>query len=160
MTRPATLRPPRPGTDPGPGADHAAGTAEATENRRRRFVYNGEPGASQSEYLTRGNRPLKRRKKSPFKIVSLLVVVSALIVFYVWNKITVNRLAGEVEVLGEKLKKTESMNEVYRAEINRKSNLDKITKLAADRLEMVFASEQPVWFEVDNYVPRDPADEN
>jgi len=24
----------------------------------------------------------------------------------------------------------------------------------------VFASEQPVWFEVENYLPRDPADEN
>jgi len=156
VTRPDTLRPPRPGTDRG----NAAATVDVPEERRRKFVYSGDPGPGQSEYLTRGNRPLKRRKKSPFKIVSLIVIISAVIVFYVWNKITVNRLAGEVEVLGEKLKKTESMNEIYRAEINRKSNLDKITKLAAERLDMVFASEQPVWFEVDNYIPRGPADEN
>ncbi|HLB01205.1 MAG TPA: hypothetical protein VJO14_07440 [Bacteroidota bacterium] len=136
------------------------GTVETAENRQRRFVYNGEPATGQSEYLTRGNRPLKRRKKSPFKIVSLLVIVSGLIVFYVWNKISVNRLAAEIGDLGSRLKKVESMNEVYRADINKKSNLDKITRLAAERLDMVFASEQPVWFEVENYVPRDPADEH
>jgi cell division protein FtsB len=135
----------KPGIEPGfdPGA--AAGTAVAPENSRRRFVYNGEPGASQSEYLTRGNRPLKRRKKSPFRIVALIVMVSALTVFYVWNKITVNHLAADVEELGTRLKKVQSMNEIYRAEINRKSNLDKITRLASDRLQMVF--------------PRDPAND-
>ncbi len=159
MSRTPTLRPRKPGVaGNGPGMD--AGTVEAPDNRSRRFVYSGEPGTGQSEYLTRGNRPLKRRRKSPFKIVSLIVFVSALIVFYVWNKITVNHLAAEVQDLGTKLKKIESMNEVYRAEISRKSNLDKITRLASERLQMVFASEQPVWFEVENYLPRDPADEN
>lgn len=160
MSRPSSLRPRKPAAvaDRGPGTD--VGTMEVPESRERRFVYSGEPGTSRSDYLTRGNRPLKRRKKSPFKIVSLIVVVSALIVFYVWNKITVNHLAAEVEDLGTRLKKVQSMNVVYRAEINRKSNLDKITRLASDRLQMVFASEQPIWFEVDNYVPRDPADEN
>jgi hypothetical protein len=159
VSRASTLRPRKPGIEPGP--DAGTPTLEVPDNRQRRFVYSGEAGAGGgSEYLTRGNRPLKRRKKSPFKIVSLIVIVSAVIVFYVWNKITVNHLAQEVDVLGDKLKKVESMNEVYRAEISRKSTLDKITKLAAERLGMVFASEQPVWFEVDNYTPRDPANEN
>ncbi len=159
MSGTSTLRPRKPGAGAAgsPGTD--AGTLEAPDNRGRRFVYSGEPGISQSEYLTRGNRPLKRRRKSPFKIVSLIVFVSALIVFYVWNKITVNHLAAEVRDLDTRLKKIQSMNEVYRGEISRKSNLDKITRLASERLQMVFASEQPVWFEVDNYVPRDPADE-
>jgi len=160
MSRLATLKPGKPGIRPDQESRKKVDTADAPDNKRRRFVYNGEPGTSQSEYLTRGNRPLKRRKKSPFKIVSLIVVVSALIVFFVWNKIAVNHLAAEVEDLGSRLKKVQSMNEIYRADINRKSNLDKITRLAADRLQMVFASEQPVWFEVENYVPRDPANEN
>lgn len=138
----------------------APGAVESAETRRRRFVYNGEPGNSPSEFMTRGNRPLKRRKKSPSNIVALLVIISGLTVFYVWNKITVNHLAADVKELSSRLTNVESMNEVYRAEINRKSNLDKITKLAGERSGMVFASEQPVWFEVENYVPRDPADEN
>ena len=67
--------------------------------RERRLVYSGQPGGAQNEYLTRGNKPLKRRQKSPFKIVTLIAAISVLIVFYVWNKISVNRLLGEIDQL-------------------------------------------------------------
>jgi cell division protein FtsL len=127
---------------------------EAPGLKERRFVYSGETGNGPSEYMTRGNKPLKRRKKSPFKIVSLIAAISILIVFYVWNKLAVNRLASEVDVLELKLKKTESINEEYRSEIGRKSNLDKITRLAKDKLLMIESPDPPVYFEVENYEPR------
>ncbi len=124
-----------------------------TDQKQRRFVYSGEPGGGQSEFLTRGNKPLKRRRKSPFKIVSLVTVISLLIIFYVWTKITVNRLADEVDALGAKLGKIENVNKEYRAEIGKKSNLDAITKIAKDKLGMVEAPDQKIYFEVENYEP-------
>jgi len=114
-------------------------------------VYSGEQTGNSNEYLTRGNRPLKKRRKSPFKIVSLLVVISALIVFYVWNKITVNRLTDEVYDLNKKLVSIESMNRYYRADVDKKASLEKITAFAKHNLKMVTPSEQPVYFEVENY---------
>ncbi len=129
-------------------------TPETTEQKQRRFVYNGEPGGGSSEFLTRGNKPLKRRRKSPFKIVSLIAVISVLIVFYVWNKITVNRLASEVDGLEVKLGKIDSINKEYRAEIGKKSNLDTITKTAINKLGMINAPDPPIYFEVENYEPR------
>ena len=126
---------------------------ETTDQKQRRFVYSGEPGGGQSEFLTRGNKPLKRRRKSPFKIVSLVTVISLLIIFYVWNKITVNRLADEVDALQVKLGKIESINKEHRAEIGKRSNLDTITKIAKDKLGMVEAPDQKIYFEVENYEP-------
>jgi hypothetical protein len=126
-------------------------TAELHDSRERRFVYTGEEGTGSSDYLTRGNRPLKRRKKSPFRIVSLLVIVSALIVFYVWNKITVNRLAAETDELGKKLQTIESMNRYYKADVDKKASLERVTSFARDKMNMVPSSEPPVYFEVENY---------
>lgn len=126
---------------------------ETTDQKQRRFVYSGEPGGGQSEFLTRGNKPLKRRRKSPFKIVSLVTVISLLIIFYVWTKITVNRLADDVDALGAKLGKIEYVNKEYRAEIGKKSNLDTITKIAKEKLGMVEAPDQKIYFEVEHYEP-------
>ena len=128
-------------------------TPETTDARQRRFVYSGDAGGGQSEFLTRGNRPLKRHRKSPFKIVSLIALISLLIVFYVWNKLTVNRLAAEVRALEVKLGKIESINKGHRAEIGKKSNLDTITKIAKDKLGMIESPDQKIYFEVENYQP-------
>lgn len=128
-------------------------TPEAAEPRSRRFVYGGEQGGGSGEYLTRGNRPLKRRRKSPFKMVTIIAAVSLVIVFYVWNKITVNRLSNEVDALDLRLRKIESINRNHRADIGRKSNLDTITKLAKDKLGMVEAPDQKIYFEVEGYEP-------
>ena len=128
-------------------------TPETSDVRERRFVYGGEQTGGSPEYLTRGNRPLKRRKKSPFKIVSLLVVISALIVFYVWNKITVNRLAAEADELEKKLQTIENMNTYYRADVDKKASLETITFFAKNRLKMITPSEPPVYFEMENYEP-------
>jgi len=126
---------------------------ETAEQKHRRFVYSGEPGGGSSEFLTRGNKPLKRRRKSPFKIVSLIAAISILIVFYVWNKITVNRLAAEVDVLEAKKRTLESINEGYRAEVGRKSSRDNVEGLAINRVRMIHNPDQPIFFEVENYEP-------
>ena len=126
-------------------------TPETADQKQRRFVYSGEPGGGQSEFLTRGNKPLKRRRKSPFKIVSLIAMISILIVFYVWNKITVNRLSDEVDALEKKQKDIESIIRDYHAEIGRKSSRDRIEDLAQKKAGMIHNPDQPVFFEVENY---------
>lgn len=136
-----------------------AGTAEAPVQqgpaapKERRFVYSGQPGGGQSEFMTRGNKPLKRRRKSPFKIVSLIAVVSIVIVFYVWNKITVNRLDGEVLQLKAKQGVLEGNISRLKAEINTKSELGRIEAIAKDKLRMVPNPDRQNIIEVENYQP-------
>lgn len=125
----------------------------AAAPRERRFVYGGEDGAGQNQFLTRGNRPLKRRRKSPFKIVSLIAAISLLIVFYVWNKIVVNRLADEVGDLNAKVATLRAINDDLRADIGRKSVRDIIERHATTRLKMIHNPDQPVHFGVEGYEP-------
>jgi cell division protein FtsL len=119
------------------------------ELTERRYVYNGNDGAQQHEVATRGNRPVKRRKQSPFNVIAVVVMVSLLIVVYVWLKISVNQLFDEVAALNALYKTTQDANEVLRADINKKSTLDRIGKVATEQLAMVAAKEQPRAFEVD-----------
>jgi cell division protein FtsL len=132
---PATSAPPPPAVEPG----------------GRRYVYNGDAAPSDAAgFAPRGNRPVRKRRRSPLAIIAVLITVSLLIVFYVWNKITVDRLAVEVGDLAAREQKILNANEALRAEINKKSDLDRIGKFAADRLHLKTPKEQPVWFDVDN----------
>ena len=118
---------------------------EATD---RRLVYNGVYVSPAKETLSRSNRPVKHRKRSPFGVLVVLLTASLIIVFYIWNKITVNRLAGEVNDLQNQYRKILSANEILRAEINQKSKLERIGKIATEKLGMTYPKEQPIWFEV------------
>lgn len=128
-----------------------------TELAERRYVYNGGQVSPASENVQRGNRPVKRRKRSPFNIVVVLFAVSILIVFYVWNKITVNRLVIEVNEQQQQYQKILYSNELLRADINKKSNLERISKIATGQLGLTYPKEQPIWFKVD--LDRLPADQ-
>ena len=115
----------------------------------RRYVYNGEPPAERTyDVAPRSNRPVKRRKSSPFNIIAILVAVSMLIVVYVWNKISVDRLAVEVNELQAQYQKTVNANDLLQAEINKKSTLERIGSLAA-QIGLTYPKEQPAWFELD-----------
>ncbi|HEV8539128.1 MAG TPA: septum formation initiator family protein [Bacteroidota bacterium] len=122
----------------------------------RRYVYNGTTDVQMHQGAPRGNRPIKRRKRSPFNIIFLLVITSVLIVIHVWNKIVVNRLVAEVGDLQVQYDKIVYTNEVLRAEIDKKSSLERIVKLASERLGMASPREQPVWFTIDDDRIRGP----
>lgn len=115
----------------------------------RRYIYSGEPPRLDGEQPLRRNRPVRRRKRSLFNIMFTLFVVSVFIVFYIWNKIIVNRLAVEVNDLQMQHEKILSANEVLRAEINKKSGLERIEKIAVSQLGLTYPKEQPVWFGFD-----------
>jgi len=120
----------------------------APELAERRYVYNGEPSSAAFEPIRRGNRPVRKRKSSPFNIVILLFAASIMIVFYVWNKITVNRLAVELSDLQGRYERILNTSVGLRAEISKKSNMDRITKLASGTLGLVPPRTQPISFEV------------
>jgi cell division protein FtsL len=124
-------------------------TAPSPELTERRYVYNGQPGAEHHDLASRGNRPVKRRKQSPFNMIAVVVTVSFLIVFYVWNKITVNQLVWEVSDLQGQYQKIQASNEILRAEINKKSTYERIAKAAMEQMSMIAPKEQPHLFEVD-----------
>ncbi len=116
-----------------------------------RYVYSGGESAASPETLetigSRGNRPVKRRRRSPFTIISIIAIGSLLSVFYVWNKITVDRLAVEVNDLQTQYEKILGANEILKAEINKKSSLERIGK-AATQAGLIYPKDQPVWFTV------------
>jgi cell division protein FtsL len=124
----------------------------APPQTERRYVYNGEPmmmaPRDTGECASRRNRHARRRKRSPFNIIAIIVTVSMLIVFYVWNKIMVNRLVVEVGDLQAQYERTLNANEFLRAEINKKSSLERIGKIATQQLGLIPPREQPVWFDV------------
>jgi len=131
--------------------EQATGQAVAHHQAERRYVYNGEasaPHRGTNDILPRSNRPVKHRKRSPFNIIAALVAVSLLIVFYVWNKITVDRIAVEVNATQAQYQKIMNANDLLRAEINKKSNLERIGKVAA-QLGLTYPKEQPASFPVD-----------
>ena len=122
--------------------------AAANETINRRMVYNGEIAAPPRETISRSNRPVRRRKRSTATFMFILITASIVIVSYIWNKISVNRLAGEINDLQNQYQKTLSANEILRAEINQKSKLERIGKIATEKLGMTYPKEQPVWFEL------------
>ena len=119
------------------------------ELTERRYIYNGEPRSQGIDTMVQRNRPVKRRRRSPFNIIFLLFAASILIVFYVWNKISVNRLAVEVSDLQTQYQKIINTNEIIKAEINKKSSLERIERISVGQLNLTYPKEQPIWLDVD-----------
>ena len=98
----------------------------------RRYIYNGEATQPKAinDFSHNGNRPVRKSRRSPLGKILLLLGVSFLIVFYVWNKITVNRLLVEVNDLENQYQKLQTSNDLLRAEINRKASLERVAAMA------------------------------
>lgn len=118
-----------------------------------RYIYNGNVVSSrQAAGTTPMNRPNKkavRRKHSTFNIVSGLFLLAALCLLYTGNVIAVNQLMKEVNDLNNRYNAIISNNEVLKAEIARKSSLDRISTMAKEDLGLTNPKEAPIWFEVD-----------
>ena len=117
--------------------------------KEKRFVYDGDKIDRKVEYSPKVNRPVRLKKRSPFNTIISLFMISVIIIFYIWNKICVNRLAVEVNDLRNQYEKILNANEFLNAEINKKSSLERIGKIAAEQIGLVAPKEQPVWFQVD-----------
>jgi len=118
-----------------------------------RYIYNGnvvsgQQAAAPSNEI-RQNRKAVRRKHSTFNIVSGLFLLAALSLLYTGNVIAVNQLMKEVNDLDNRYNSIVSNTEVLKAEIARKSSLDRISLMAKEEVGLTNPKEPPVWFEVD-----------
>lgn len=119
-----------------------------TDVKERRYVYSGDAAAKTEPPEFRSNRRMKRKKRSPLKWIIAVAMISAIVVFYIWNKISVDKLTKEIADLEQQQQQISNVNEILRAEINQKSRLERIGKIAAEQLGMMYPKEQPIWFEV------------
>ena len=122
----------------------------AAELTERRYVYSGDAQRPDYENIQRGNRPVRKRKRSPFNIVVIIFAVSIVIVLYIWNKISVNRLVIEVADYNAQYESILHANDNLRAEVSKRSTLERVGKIAATQLGMTSPSVQPVWFAFDD----------
>jgi cell division protein FtsB len=118
-----------------------------------RYIYNtpiaNDPQTSAPGYAVRPNKKTSSRKHSTSNIVGALFGLAVVSLLYTSNVITVNQLAKEVNDLNDRYAKIVSANELLKAEINRKSSLERINRIATEDLGMVNPKEAPVWFEID-----------
>lgn len=121
----------------------------AETEREKRYIFGGDVHTKAPGYAIRQNKTGIRRKASTFNIILILFGTAVAIILYIGNIIAVNQLAVEVNQLQTKLDKIENINAVLQAEINRKSGLERIGKIATEQFGLQYPKEQPTWFEVD-----------
>jgi len=126
-------------------------TQPPVEAKDRRFVYNGEPSTVSTDSVLRPNRPVRRKPRSTSSLIVALMVISLLVVLYIWNKIMVNRLAEEVNNLQNQYQKIVNANEILRAEINQKSRLERIREIATKQIGMTYPKQPPIWFDIEEH---------
>jgi cell division protein FtsB len=114
-----------------------------------RFVYNGKDGPLPSDVMVRKNRPIQKNRPPFFKTTLLIFCLIIFGVIAIKNIITVDRLANEINQYRNRYSILTSKIELLRAEINKKSGIDRITQLARKELNMVDSKNQTVWFVID-----------
>jgi hypothetical protein len=120
-----------------------------------RPIYGGDavlydPQGSAPGYAMRTERK-PAAKKTHMPTVMLIVFIAVVgCLFYTSTVIAVIRLGREMNELTTRYNTVISTNEVLRADINKKSNLERITQMARDNSGMINPREAPSWFEIDH----------
>ena len=117
----------------------------------KRYVFGGGPagGRTGSPAAPRLNTRAARRSVSTFYTIIMLFGGGILIVLYVHNIITINRLAAEVGMLRTRLEQVQNTNAALEAEVNRKAARERIGKAATEQLGLTFPTEQALEVSVD-----------
>lgn len=119
------------------------------QEKERRYIFNGEPRPSTSGYAVRQNRVATRRRVSTFTLILWMFALGIASVLYINNILAVNDLALEVGKLERRLQEIRSANDALRAEVSTRSSLDQLAAKASAQLGLRYATEQPVFFSVD-----------
>jgi cell division protein FtsL len=124
-------------------------------------IYGGTtPGSSpQNEFVRQAlaarNKPVARRRISPFNVMLTLIGAAIAIVLYIGNVIAVEQLLKEVADQQAKLQQILNDQEILKAQINRMSSLERIRKMAEDDLGLHNPNNPPQWIRVDGDRVRD-----
>ncbi len=94
-------------------------------------------------------RRQKKRKLSTFNVIVSLFVIAVAAVLYVSNIIAVSHLSTEINTLEKRYQIVLNSNELLRAELNRKSALERIGRIAEQELGLSYPQERPLWLEID-----------
>jgi len=119
------------------------------DEQERRYVFNGDQRQPVAGYAVRPNRRAIRRRRSTFSIILILFAASGAIVLYISNIVAVNRLTHEVNNLQVQHARLVQANQVLKAEIGRKSALERVGTIATEQLGLQFEKDPPEWLEVD-----------
>jgi len=122
------------------------------EQEYRRLLYDGDieqSTVSQGVAYRPVRSRVKDRKVSTFNVILVLFGLAAAVVLYISNVIAVTQLAAEVNALEKRYQTVLNSNELLRAELNRKSSLERIGKIAGEELGLRYPQEQPAWIRVD-----------
>lgn len=136
------------------GSKQVRGVEEQIPLFAGRPIYGGDAIPYNPQQSVPGNAPRPARKAAvrKTKMSAIMIVVITLVggcLFYTSTVISVIRLGREMNELTVRYNTVISTNEVLRAEINRKSNLERITLLARDKAGLINPHEAPTWFEID-----------
>jgi cell division protein FtsL len=116
----------------------------------RRLLYNGgDSETAPPNKLAIGGLSFPKRRSSTFNAMAVLFLAAVAIVLYISNIIAVNRLVVEVGELEQKYAAVMNGNEILRAEINRRSSLERIGKIASEQLGLRHPKQQPQVLDVD-----------
>ena len=116
----------------------------------RRLLYNGEGSSTAGSNESASNASFfPRRRSSTFNTMAALFLAAVAIVLYISNIIAVNRLAVEVNDLRQKYAAVMNGNEILRAEVNRRSSPERISKIALEQLGLQHPKQQPQVLDVD-----------
>ncbi|TAK59893.1 MAG: hypothetical protein EPO24_07220 [Bacteroidetes bacterium] len=119
------------------------------EPQERRLIFNGETVASKPKASQRVNGQVSRRRLSPMLMIVSVLSVALVSVMFIWNTITVNKLAGDLNKMQIEYQNIVGKNELLKAEVNQKSTPERIQKLAYEQLGLTVRKEQPVMFELE-----------
>jgi cell division protein FtsL len=140
--------------------------------RENRYVYGGErqgtganagtgtgPGTGNvSGYAVRQNKHGVRKRMSTFNFIVGLFAIGIMVVLYINNTIAVDELTGECNGLRRKKQHQLDLNASLQAEVNKKSSLERVGRIAVEKLGMQYSREQPHVFDVPSDL-KDRADE-
>ncbi len=120
-----------------------------------RPIYGGDTVLYDPQQTVPGyaTRPVRKPAVKKTKMTTVMVNVFIFVVgclFYTSTVIAVIRLGREMNELTMRYNTVVSTNEVLRADINKKSNLERITLMARERAGMINPREAPSWFEIDH----------
>jgi len=123
-----------------------AGQRMHKETPERRLIFNG---GSQPRTVPQTNKQVKRRRVNPIPLILMVICAAFMAVFFIWNKIAVNHLAGDLDRMQTEYQNIVGKNEILRSEVSQKSSPERVEKIAQDQIGLTFRKEQPVLFELD-----------
>lgn len=114
-----------------------------------RYIYGGSSMSGPPGHALHANRKGVRRRASVFAIVGLLFGIAVGSVLYIGNILAVNQLAFEVNKLQAEYDGILSANAMLQAEIDKKSSMERIGRIATEELGLKHPATPPIWFNVD-----------